>query len=96
MTTVEHAAIVSVEAAQKKLDDAKKAYHTAVCVAFPKGSIVEFWKGKSHITAEVLAISNSWWSSPRAMIRNINTGKEYWLDAWWLLRTDKPEWLEEA
>lgn len=95
MALVDDAAIQRVRVAAEKQDKAKKDYHTAVCIAFPKGSVTQFYRGGALIEAEVLGVSNTWWSSPRVMIRNLNTGKEYPVDAWWLLQTEKPSWMDK-
>lgn len=95
MALVDDAAIQRVRVAAEKLGKAKKDYHTAVCIAFPKGSVVQFYRGGALIEAEVLRVSNNWWSSPRVTICNLNTGKEYPVDAWWLLQTEKPSWMDE-
>ena len=65
MALVDDAAIQRVRVAAEKLGKAKKDYHTAVCIAFPKGSVVQFYRGGALIEAEVLRVSNNWWSSPR-------------------------------
>ncbi len=95
MALVNEAEIQKVRVAAEKLDKAKKDYHTAVCIAFPKGSIVRFYRGRVLIEAQVLGFSNTWWSSPRVQIRNTKTNKVYWVDAWWLLQTEKPSWMDE-
>ena len=50
--------------------------------AFPVGSMVHFFKWRKQISAEVIQVSEF---GENVKVRS-HTGKEYWIDVFWLQR----------
>lgn len=53
---------------------------------FPVGSTVDFTKGNALIHAMIIKYTESWHSDPSCQIRNIDTGKTYWIDTFWFAK----------
>lgn len=64
----------------------QKAILKEIGNTFPVGSVVNFKKGNALIHAVILSYSDSWWSSPRCKIRNVDTGRCYWIHTFWFAK----------
>lgn len=64
----------------RRFRDAEKAYHEGIREAFPLSKGVTWIKGRSAQCGRVVAHSHD----SRVKVLNENTGKAYWLDAYWL------------
>jgi len=59
----------------------EKKIAKAIKNTFPKGKLITFERGKAWIHAE---ITNH--AEDRVEIKNLNTDKKYWIEAYWLIR----------
>jgi hypothetical protein len=54
---------------------------------FPIGEHISFYKGRGWINAVVIAHGDCWWVDPSFKIQNINTGKEYWINLYDIIKS---------
>ena len=59
----------------------EKEFSKEIKKTFPKRSRVEFEQGNGIISATIIDRSGD-----RVKIKNLRTDKEYWIDAYWLIR----------
>jgi hypothetical protein len=80
--------ITELQRLHNEIGRARDAYEKAFKKAFPKGTDVNFKKGRGTVVATV--IEHIW--GHRVRIKNLKTNKVYLIDGHWLLagRIEKP------
>jgi hypothetical protein len=85
--TTEQRAVLNAQAA---LYEAKALYRRACKEAFPVGSNV-YWRSRGYPQVGVVLWSGDEGGSDRLKVRNLHTGREYVLDAWWFIESLRDE-----